>query len=200
MATPVNINSVMDGWVDRGPWRYWDKVNVPTGTAIPTTLNPFSVPIGGQDPITSTQKTKYDTNMQRGNQFPPPRCLVMRRLMLQFDPRMLLVDINAILGQFVLEFKIDDKIFWEGHLTEFPSGFGLTAATTATGQAVWQNGFPGGLGYTLDYGDYAKYIAPQQQFSMRIYTETAVPTLSTLGTVGWSMFAFIDGLTDRSVQ
>ena len=200
MANPININSVMEGWVDRGPWRYWDNISVPTGTAMPTSFNPFSVPIGGQDPITTTQKTKYNTNMQRGNQFPPPRCLVMRRLMFYFDPRMLLDDIQAFMGQYVLEFRIDDKIFWEGHIQEFPAGFGLTGVTTNTGVGVYQNGIPGGLTFTLDYGAYGKYIAPQQQFSCTVYTQTTVPTLDSKGTVGLNTFVYLDGLTDRSVQ
>lgn len=199
MATPVNINSVMDGWVDRGPWRYYDQVQVTANTAPPSTLNPFSVPIGGQDPIVSTQKTKLNTNMQRGNQFPPPRCLVMRRLMFYFDPNMLQSDVTALIAQCYCEFKIDDKIFWEGQLVQYPAAFGLTGFTTQTGVSGIQNGFPGGLGFTTDYGQYAKYIAPTQQFSLQIIFPGTPPTLSANG-IGWKMYCFIDGLTDRSVQ
>ena len=45
-ASPMNINSVVPNVVDRRPWRWWDEIQVPVGTAIPSTLNPFSVPIG----------------------------------------------------------------------------------------------------------------------------------------------------------
>ena len=199
MSTPMNINSVVPNIVDRRPWRWWDLVNVPTGTTIPSTLNPFSVQIGQADPITTKQKTKLDTNMTRGNQFPPPSCLVMRRLQFSFSPNMLITDILALWDACYIEFKIDQKIFWEGHLGEFPAGYGVTGVTTQSGVGCFQNGVPAPQ-FTMDYGPYAKYIAPNQNFSLQIIFPSTPPTLAANGTVGWKMWCYLDGLGDTSVQ
>lgn len=193
-----DINSIMAGWVDRGPWIYYDLVQVNANTASPSSLNPFSVPIGGQDPIVSTQKTKLQTNMQRGNQFPPPRCLVMMMLGFYFSDQMLKSDIDLVLNSCYIEFRIDDKIFWEGLLWKFPAGFGLTGFTTQNGQSSFTNGIPAPQ-FSRRYGEYSKYIAPLQQFSLSIIFPGTPPTFSANG-VGWQMYCLLDGLTDRAVQ
>jgi hypothetical protein len=193
-----DINSIMAGWVDRGPWIYYDLVQVNANTASPSSLNPFSVPIGGQDPIVSTQKTKLQTNMQRGNQFPPPRCLVMMMLGFYFSDQMLKSDIDLVLNSCYIEFRIDDKIFWEGLLWKFPAGFGLTGFTTQNGQSAFTNGIPAPQ-FSRRYGEYSKYIAPLQQFSLSIIFPGTPPTFSANG-VGWQMYCLLDGLTDRAVQ
>jgi len=198
MSTPMNINSVVPNIVDRRPWRYWDQIQVPVGTAIPATLNPFAVPIGAQDPLALIQKSKVNTNMTRGNQFAPPACLVMRRLQFQFSPRMQLVDILAMWDVCYIEFKIDQKIFWEGHLGEFPSGFGITGVTTQSGVGLFQSGIPAPQ-FTMDYGSYAKYIAPNQNFTLQIIFPSTPPTMSPTG-IGLFMTAYLDGLGDTSVQ
>lgn len=193
-----DINSIMAGWVDRGPWIYYDLVQVNASAASPSSLNPFSVPIGGQDPIVSTQKTKLQTNMQRGNQFPPPRCLVMMMLGFYFSDQMLKSDIDLVLNSCYIEFRIDDKIFWEGLLWKFPAGFGLTGFTTQNGQSGFTNGIPAPQ-FSRRYGEYSKYIAPLQQFSLNIIFPGTPPTFSANG-VGWQMYCILDGLTDRAVQ
>lgn len=197
-ASPMNINSVVPNVVDRRPWRWWDEIQVPVGTAIPSTLNPFSVPIGQQDPLALIQKSKLNTNMTRGNQFAPPNCLVMRRLQFSFSPSMQLVDILALWDACYIEFKIDSKIFWEGHLGEFPAGFGLTGVSTQSGTGLFQNGIPAPQ-FTMDYGPYAKYIAPQQNFTLQIIFPSTPPTMSATG-VGLRMWAYLDGVGDTSVQ
>jgi len=198
MSTPMNINSVVPNIVDRRPWRYWDQIQVPVGTAIPSTLNPFSVPIGQQDPLALIQKSKVNTNMTRGNQFAPPACLVMRRLQFEFSPRMQLVDILALWDACYIEFKIDQKIFWEGHMGEFPAGYGITGVTTQSGVGLFQSGIPAPQ-FTMDYGPYAKYIAPNQNFTLQIIFPSTPPTMSATG-IGLFVTAFLDGLGDTSVQ
>lgn len=196
-----DINSIMSGWVDRGPWQYWDTIRGTAGAALLTSYSPFSIPIGQQDPITSSAKTKLDTNMQRGNQFPPPRCLVVMQLGFYFASNMFKTDIDAILNNCYVEVRIDDKIYMEGHLWQFPAGVGLAGVTTQTSQAVFTNGLPT-LTATRRYGEYSKYIAPLQQFSMTITFPGTPPTLTATadGGTGMRLIPFFDGLTDRSVQ
>jgi hypothetical protein len=197
-ASGRNTNSIMGGWVDRGPWQYWDTVVGALSVALASQYSPFSVPIGAQDPLTSTTKTKLATNMVRGNQFPPPRCLLLIAIGFYFSSRMLKPDIDAVLDNCWMEFRIDDKIFHEGQLWQFPGGAGLHGVTTNNGESVYTLGIPAPC-YTRRYNDWSKYIAPLQQFSMTITFPGTPPTMSSTG-VGLYMPVFLDGLTDRSVQ
>lgn len=196
-----DINSIMAGWVDRGPWQYYDTVICNQNTQLLSTYSPFSIPIGQQDPILAAAKTKLQTNMQRGNQFPPPRCLVIMQLGFYFSSRMLKADIDSVLDNCYVEVRIDDKIYMEGQLWQFPAGVGLTGVSTKTTESVYTNGIPS-LQATRRYGEYSKYIAPLQQFSMTITFPGTPPTMASTanGGVGLYMIPFFDGLTDRSVQ
>jgi hypothetical protein len=200
-SQPSDINAIMAGWVDRGPWQYWDTVVGVVGTAMLPTYSVFSIPIGGVDPITAAQKTKLQTNMQRGNQFPPPRCLVLMQLGIYFASTMLKADIDLVLANYYLELRIDDKIFFEGLLWQFPPGTGLVGSTAKTNESAWHLGMAAPQ-YTRRYGNYAKYIAPLQQFSVNLTCPGTPPTLSAaaVGGTGLLMVPFMDGLTDRSVQ
>jgi hypothetical protein len=211
-----DINSIMAGWVDRGPWQYWDTIRQAPSTQFAASYSPFSVPIGAGDPLlANVVKTKLITNMVRGNNFPPPRCLVVMQVGFYFSSQMFKPDIDLILDNCIVEVRIDDKIFMEGPLWQYPAGVGLWGASTQSGQASWTNGIPS-LGGTRRYGEYSKYIAPLQQFSMLISFLGTPPTPSATivtgggvgGTIGSSqtnntctyLTCFFDGLTDRSVQ
>lgn len=196
-----NTNSIMAGWVDRGPWQYWDTITAAGGGTLLSQYSPFSVPIGSQNPLPPgpTLKTKLQTNMVRGNQFPPPKCLLLIAIGFYISSRMLKVDIDAILDACWMEFRIDDKIFHEGQLWQFPPGAGLTGVTTQTGESVYAMGIPAPC-YMRRYDSWSKYIAPLQQFSMTITFNTP-PTMSGDSTFpGMYIVPFLDGLTDRSVQ
>lgn len=197
-----NTNAIMAGWVDRGPWQYWDTITFTGGAAVAQQYSPFSVPIGAQDPLTLVTKSKLQTNMVRGNQFPPPRCLLLISVGFYFSSQMLKADIDKILDSCWMEFRIDDKIFHEGQLWEFPAGAGLAGVTTNNGESVYTNGLPAPQ-YQRRYGDWAKYIAPIQQFSMTITFGgggVAVPTIGTANVNPGVLVVTLDGLTDRSVQ
>jgi hypothetical protein len=205
-----DINSIMAGWVDRGPWQYWDTVRVAPSTQFAASYTPFATPIGQGDPLYgNVTKTKLITNMQRGNQFPPPRCLVIMQLGFYFSSQMLKSDIDLLLDNCFVELRIDDKIYMEGPLWQYPSGVGLAGVSTQTGQAAYTNGLPS-LEATRRYGEYSKYIAPLQQFSMTITFSGTPPTTSAniIPEAGGStatnnavyLVCFMDGLTDRSVQ
>jgi hypothetical protein len=197
-AQGKNTNSIMAGWVDRGPWQYWDTITGDPNVALAQTYSPFSVPIGQQNPLPGpVTKTKLQTNMVRGNQFPPPRCLLLIQIGFYFSSTMLKPDIDAFLDGCWMEFRIDDKIFHEGQPWQFPGGAGLTGVTTQTGESVYTLGLPAPV-YTRRYDAWSKYIAPLQQFSMAINFPTP-PTMSANGP-GLYLVVFLDGLTDRSVQ
>ena len=200
-----DTNSVMADWVDRGPWLYWDTVTFLPNTQVAPQYSPFSVPIGAQDPLTNVTKTKLQTNLQRGNQFPPPKCLLLIQIGFSFIG-MTNADIVKILTSAYMEFRIDEKIFHEGLLDMYPSGTGLNGVTQNSGESSWFLGLPSPL-QSRRYGDWAKYIAPLQQFSMNLIfggggssaggsATIPAPTLTS----GGYMKIYLDGLTDRSVQ
>lgn len=204
-----NTNAIMADWVDRGPWQYWDTVTFPSAAVGPVAqqYNPFSVPIGSQNPLTlvTTTKTKLQTNMVRQNQFPPPRCLLLIAIGFYFSSQFLKPDIDKILDSCYMEFRIDDKIFHEGQLWEFPPGAGLAGVSTQTTESVYTLGLPAPQ-YQRRYGDWAKYIAPIQQFSMTITFGgggVAIPSIGNpdvMEDYPGVLVITLDGLTDRSVQ
>jgi hypothetical protein len=204
-----DINSIMAGWVDRGPWQYYDTLRAPSSAALAAQYSMFATPIGQGDPYYgNVQKTQAVTNMVRGNQFPPPRCLVIMQVGFYFSSQMVKSDIDLVMDNAYIQVKIDEKVYMEGQIWQFPAGVGLAGVSTQTGTAVFTNGLPT-LNSTRRYGEYSKYIAPQQQFSLTVSFPGTPPTLganivSGGGSGGTNgalyMTAFFDGLTDRSVQ
>lgn len=210
-----DINSIMANWVDRGPWQYYDTVRSASSTILLASYSPFSIPIGTQDPFNNLAKTKLITNMVRGNNFPPPRCLVIMQVGFYFSSQTFKPDMDLILDNALIEIRIDDKIYMEGQIWQFPAGVGVAGFSAISGQSAPTNG-QATLEATRRYGEYSKYVAPLQQFSMTISFPGTPPTLSANiitgggvgGTYGSSsannaalyMVPFFDGLTDRSVQ
>jgi hypothetical protein len=207
-AVGRNTNSIMANWIDRTPWQYWDTITLLSATVMAQTYSIFSAPIGAQDPLTNLVKNKLQTNIRKGNQFPPPNCLLLGNLGFYFESTMLKADIDLILQNYYCEFKIDEKTFHEGYLEQFPSGMGLAGTSTRNGESVYTNGYPA-PGYARNYGDWSKYIAPEQFFSCILYWQPSQVLTSALGTAsltpptltnGGTIRVVMNGLTDRSVQ
>jgi len=189
----VDINSILGGFVDRGIWQYYDTAVVAQGASTGTSQQFFSLPI-------SPTKSKLLTNMTLGGQFPPPRCLILDNIGFYFSTTMLKADIDLWLDSCYMEFRIDDKIYFEGHLWKYAAGYGLVGVSTKTNESAWQVGSPSNQD-NLRFGNYAKYIAPQQLFSLNLVFPTAVTMTTTAnGGVGARVVAILQGLTDRSVQ
>lgn len=195
-----DINSLIAGMVDRGAYKYYDTLNTAAGATLNTSYQFFAVPAGAIDPVTTTQKTLLQTNMQRGNNFPPPRCLVLMQLGILFS-NMLLADIQLFLQNYYMQFVIDSKLFFEGRMEFYPCGYGVFGSSQNSGESVWGLGFPAPQA-TVRYMQYAKYIAPLQQFSWTLQTFSAAPTLAVAGVggKGANIVFFMDGVTDRAVQ
>lgn len=189
----VDINAIMAGWVDRGLWYYYDTIAITQGATGAATYNPFSVPVGGT-------KTKLSTNMRVANSFPPPTCLILDWIGFYFSPDTRLADITTFINNYRFEFKIDNKIFFEGLLWMQPPGLGVSGMSTQTSESSWMLGMAD-FNSTLRFGDFAKYIAPQQLFTLEIISP-APPTFLTSGQGGngVTLIPILHGLTDRSVQ
>lgn len=196
-----DINSILAGFVDRGMWYFYDTIVVAVNTALQRSYDPFSVPIGqGTTAFGTGAKNKMDTNMRRGNQFAPPQCLILDHIGFYFGSEMLKADIDNFLNNFYFEFRIDDKIYFEGHLWYYAAGAGLAGASTKTNEGGWTNGAPE-FGAAIHFGEYAKYIAPQQQFSLTLIAPNPPTTTTTAnGGQGLRLIPMLCGLTDRAVQ
>lgn len=187
----IDINAVVGDMVQRSPWIYYSTWAM-TAAAGPASQELFA------DTIATATKRKVDTNMVRTNQFPTNRGLVMDYLGIYLSSTMAKTDVDLLLDNYYLEFKIDDKIQLEGPLHTFPSGFGLAGFSNITAAAtdhVLSLGQPG-WDHTRLLGDYCLYIAPLQQFSLTIYSGPTPPTFTSAVRVQF----YLGGLTDRSVQ
>jgi hypothetical protein len=110
-----------------------------------------------------------------------------------------LADVEAFINSCYFEMKIDSKIFFEGLLHFHPPGYGVYGSSTDNTESAWGLGFPSPHA-TYTFGNFAKYIAPLQNFSLNIiFPMNTLPTWSAAGN-GINLVVFMKGLTDRSVQ
>jgi len=197
---PVDINSVVGGLVDRRPWQYWDtfRWNLASPViALPTEVALFTVPINQLDIYTQLRKTKLDTNMTASGQFTAPDCLILQQIGIYLCEGNQKVAIDQFFENCYMEFRINQKIFWEGQPWQFPAGVGYMghAAVANTTDQFWTNGFPAPQA-TRRAGKFSKYIAPLQPFSLKFIFPGTPPTIAT----NLKLVVFLDGLSDTSVQ
>ena len=95
-----------------------------------------------------------------------------------------------------MEFKISNKIFWEGQPWQFPAGVGIMGHQnpSSTDQFL-TNGFPAPQA-TRRAGSFSKYIAPLQPFTLKFFFPGTPPTIAT----NFKLVVFLDGLSDTSVN
>ena len=215
-ARGMDINSIMKGWVDRGAWIYYDTISQNAGSTALSVYTPFAQGLNQNDQInTSLIKTKLQTNLPNGGMFLAPRCLILNQLGFMFTGQpatstaptaqsiqTLLVDIQQFCLSSYFEFRIDDKIFFEGLLEFHPSGLGFQGYSTRQGDQAWGIGLASPLA-TWTFGNFAKYIAPLQNFSLQIkFPGSTLPAWQTalLGGQGLTLVVLMKGWTDRSVQ
>lgn len=196
-SRPEDINSIVGGMVDRSPWRWWDTATIPLASpavAVPSQISFFQVAMNQIDPITNVAKTKVDTNMVQAGQFSPPSCLVMEQFGFYIVPSDNLVDLKSFFAGCWFEFKIINKIFFEGLLWMAPGAFGFSGHGTTTDQFI-TNGLPAPQ-YGYRVGKFARYIPPLTNFSMRLYFPGTPPTM----TAAFKLVCYLDGLSDNPVQ
>jgi hypothetical protein len=215
-AQGMDINSIMAGWVDRGKWIYYDTITQAAGSSALSVYTPFAVGLNQNDQINTTLiKTKLQTNLPNGGQFNPPRCLILNQLGFLFTGQpatsstatktygnTVLADIEQFCNSCYFEFRIDDKIFFEGLLEFHPPGVGIYGSSTNQNEESWGLGFPSPLA-VWEFGNFAKYIAPLQNFSLQIkFPGSTLPVWATSGNGGQgiNLVVMMKGLTDRSVQ
>ena len=217
-ATPAfmgrNTNAFVANTVDQEPYIYWDAGSLiaTAGTQLTGVYFPFSIPVGQPNPNLTggIANTKLQTNMQTGNQFPPPRCLLLNAIGFQYASNMLKADIDLIENGAYFEFRIADKIFYEGYLRDCPAGAGLMGVTNNSGESVYTNGWPTPAGRRT-FGSWAKYIPPLTRFSLNVVFNgsnnivagnATPPTMTAAGSggTGMNIRVVLDGITALPVQ
>jgi hypothetical protein len=204
----VDINALIKGMVSRDVWTYYYTLNITAGTTVASNYSLFNAVAGQVDPYNAgVTLTKVQTNMpsQAQQGFAAPRDLVLDSIGYSFASNNRLGDQNNFIINSYFEFKILDKIFFEGPLTLFPSGSGIFGFSDITGEGVWQNGVAE-VRNRKRFGDFAKYIAPLMQFSCIIYFPATANQFKLLAAGsptfgnGISLRVDLNGLTDRPVQ
>ena len=219
--TGYDINSILGTFVDRGIWPYYDTAYGSLGSTGGTTFTvsqsytPFSAYLSQPDSVTGLPKTKVQTNAVASNSFGATRCLILEQIGIGFPSFVGKNNVDLIIENSYIEFKIAEKIFFEGRLELWPSGTGLMGVSTQTGEETWTLGLPISMAARRFQKQFAKYIAPLINFTCTLYFQTPLITLtfpsgsSTPGAltsqsgsnvcVPWIRF-YMDGLGDRAVQ
>jgi hypothetical protein len=214
--TGYDINSILGTFADRGIWPYYDELYVAIANGSGTLANqytPFAIPLGQIDAVYGATKTKVQTNMIKGNEFGSTRCLIVEQIGIGFPTSLSKANVDQIVANMYLEFKIAEKIFYEGRAELWPSGTGLMGVTTQQGQETWTLGLPVPAATRRFGRQFSKYIAPLINFSFTIYFPQNLPVLTFVGTppgsltnpqsaavcVPW-LQVYMDGVGDRAVQ
>lgn len=198
-ATP---DQIMGSWIDRRPWRWWDRGPFRTNYE----LTFFQLGMNQIDPLTKTHKTPRDTNMMSAGQFSPPYCHMVYQIGFQIDGSDEAVD--AFYTACYFELRIMQKIFAEGPLFRFKPGSGFINLKTGEPNPLkinipepktpspddqkWMDGFPvpqAGVRFIEPI-----YIPPLTYFALKLQFPNGIPD-PTL-----EVCAYLDGLTDLPVQ
>jgi hypothetical protein len=138
----IDINALVGQLVDQRKDYVYDTKTLPPGYVFTgTPLRFFQVPIGQQDPDNGNiVKTEQETNMRSQGQFSPPYDFIMNNLGFYVAVGAELFDIATIFNYSRFEFKILQKIQFQGHLQRHPAGMGISGMSVQTGQQNWVNG------------------------------------------------------------
>ena len=164
----------------------------------------FQVPIGGA-------KTKAQTNMEQVSRLADPDYFNCQAVGFEFAPNMVKVDIDQFLNAYYCEFWVGQKVYAEGPLSVFPSGAGLSGATTRNNEGTFSNGLPT-LGNCFDLrlpagvagadGITGITILQGQQFQFRVIgTPFALAAAAApMNGAGLILKTYLFGIKYRAVQ
>jgi len=225
-AGQIDINALMQNIVDRRKKTFYDTLKFAPGAAVSNTpygwctsaLNQPGQYNGG------IPKTMLETNLTPpAGQFSPPYDLIINNLGFLFNADIAAFDLTQFLKLGWFEFKILEKVMWNGSMIRNPPGAGVSGATSNTSEAFWNNGTPE-PGAIFWFGDYRKYIPPLVNFTCTLnfpetyntyynsnlpanvlaqaISGTALPTLLTTGKGGngIQLQLWLNGLSDGPVQ
>lgn len=218
------LKNIVQGQMDARVQPLYDIFQVAATTAVvQQTL--FTIPFGQQFTPTggaATTKTLYHTNLLNSGSLDAPKKLLVKNISIMNRPDMAPLDLNALVGQYVVQFTTLGKQFWVGHAQKAPGGsggfvsgsFAQTAAASATAFAT-ANGWPSGqntapitdavpdipgyppitpiTGVLLEQGQPFQVIVDPTITGATVYTTaTAIAGIPANGIIAW---AYLEGIT-----
>ena len=208
--TKVDINSMLGSIMDRRRDTLYDRVRLPGGTVLPSTIVCFQVPVGRADLFDPLHvRTYVDTNMHSAGQLNAPHDMIVRRVLHLFQPSCSEVTRNAFLAAYQWDFRLMEKA-----VNREPA---LVSAAVGTPDMVIENFGKGswlndkgnraddsaskmeslgrGVAWDLvDLEDYRKYIPPLMYFAVELRGQP----FQLPGDLDF--YVMLDGLRDYPVQ
>lgn len=164
-------------------------------SASTTTQDLFQAPQG------TSSKTAMETSMRQSGQLPVPEKFTIKRIGL-FIMTNVLADFMKLSNQLLFTFQVNAKIYTQGPLFYYPTGFGPFGSTTANDTSIVTNGFPGDLGVRSLVYDIP--LNPQDPFigNITVYGGGAVgarsiSTVTLTATTG--ILCFLQGPYERAI-
>lgn len=186
----VDINSLLNNLVDYRMSQEWDTQDISAGAGA-AQYRLFANPIGSG----ATPRTRMQTSMREVRKFPAPECMVLDYIGFLFTEDTLLSDMILFKKNYRFEFIINTKVMWEGHVQNYPSNQTIQGHSTKTNEAAWGLG-RGGAHDTLRFGNFQRYIAPNQLFECNLICDGTPPTFT--GAV--QLIAYLYGIKGVAVQ
>jgi hypothetical protein len=219
----MRLKNIVQGQLDARVQPLYDFFSVAINTAVRAeTL--FTIPFGqqytGAGAAGAIIKTFYHTNLLTSGALDAPKKLLVKNISLMGRPDMVIPDVNALGGQYLITFTTLGKQFWIGHGQKLPAGGGtyatgiatLTAPLAQTGVA---NGWPSGqnvapitdgvpdipgyppitpiTGVLLEQQQPFQVICDPTQTAAALYT--AFNTTAGFITPGMNVWIYLEGIT-----
>jgi hypothetical protein len=145
------LKNIVQGQLDARVQPLYDFFSVAVNTAVRAeTL--FTIPFGQQYTGAGGSaiiKTFWHSNLLNSGSLDAPKKLLVKNVSLVGRPDMSPLDLNALIGQYLVTFSTLGKEFWKGHGQKLPAGgggfvSGFATLTAPQAQFSTANGWPTG--------------------------------------------------------
>ena len=219
------LKNIVQGQLDARVQPLYDFFSVAINTAVRAeTL--FTIPFGQQYTGAggaAINKTLWHTNLLNSGSLDAPKKLLVKNISLMGRNDMSPLDLNALVGQYLVRFSTLGKDFWVGHGQKLPAGGGAFVSGMATftapqAQFSTANGWPTGqntapitdgvpdipgyppitpiTGVLLEQQQPFQVLVDPTQTAATIYTtQNSTTTIPGLVSVGVFAWIYLEGIT-----
>lgn len=221
----MRLKNIVQGQMDARVQPLYDIIQVAINTAV-VAQTLFTIPFGQSFTPTggaATVKTRWHTNLLNSGSLDAPKKLLVKNISVMNRPDMSVLDTNALVGQYILQFTTLGKEFWLGHVQKAPGGAGTFASGAATftapqAQIATANGWPSGqntapitdavpdipgyppitpiTGVLLEQGQpFQVFLDPTTTGGTIFTTQNSVTTIPGYTSVGVIAWVYLEGIT-----
>lgn len=173
----------------------YDTLTTAAAAAVGSELLFFSVP-------RSPTKGLHLTNMEQSGILSGTRSFRVEGIRVRFNADIILADIVAMMHNYVLEFRVADKLYAQAPLWYFPAGGGVNGAVSTTASTTtiyaWSNGEPNPQAGFLFGAGRGVTITPSTAFGVRVIS--SVGHTATSGAAGIALTVMLEGVNTREVN